>query len=393
MLSNGFGTLVEEGRVKRDVYVRPDVFEAEMRSIFGRAWVYVGHTSEIAEAGDYKRAAVGSVPVIVSRDDDENVHVLLNRCRHRGATVCQRDRGNARHFRCRYHGWTYTCDGRLTGVPFSHGYGSNFSKEEMGLVPVRTASYRGFIWATLWDDAPPLEDYLGKATEFIDEFCAPSPVGEIQLVSGAQRYGFDGNWKLQMENSVDGYHPNFVHHSFAVALKETRREVETNADFNDLYKESSPTKSLDLGNGHSVLDQRVYGPVTADERDGGGFNLLVFPNLVIIGAQVRTIVPIAWNRTEVIVQPVTYVGLEDLTPQRLRTHEFFYGPAGFGQPDDAEMFRRVWEGLTAWPDEWVDISRGLQRERVEDGIRVGHMTDELGQRAFYRMWRELISAG
>jgi hypothetical protein len=85
-------------------------------------------------------------------------------------------------------------------------------------------------------------------------------------------------------------------------------------------------------------------------------------------------------------------GLEDLTERRLRTHELFYGPAGFGQPDDAEIFRRMSEGLRARGMDWVDISRGLGRERVEGTTLVGQVTDEVPQRGFYRMWKRLMTA-
>src|SRR5205823_1230154 len=153
-----------------------DVFESEMRLIFGGTWVYVGHESEIAEAGDYKTTTIGLQPVIVSRGDDGEVRVLMNRCRHRGTTVCQEPRGNARFFRCAYHGWTYGNDGRLTGQPFPGGYPKDFPRERFGLLRApRVATYRGFIWASLISDGPSLEEHLGPVTSFLDEFCDVSP--------------------------------------------------------------------------------------------------------------------------------------------------------------------------------------------------------------------------
>ena len=206
-----FGSLVEEGRVRTDIYTDPAVFDAEMERIFGSTWVYVGHTSEIPEPGDYKTTSIGTEPVIVSRGEDGKVRVLFNRCRHRGTAVCQRERGNARHFRCAYHGWTYAADGRLIGLPYPSGYDASFKREEMGLLEApRTGIYRGFIWASLAADGPSLDEHLGGAREYIDEICDVSPAGEIELTAGCQRLGYDGNWKIQMDN-IDGYHPNFVH--------------------------------------------------------------------------------------------------------------------------------------------------------------------------------------
>jgi hypothetical protein len=141
-----------------------------------------------------------------------------------------------------------------------------------------------------------------------------------------------------------------------------------------------------------VLDQRVFAPTSSDERTGGGFILSIFPNLLLLfGAQVRVMHPIAVNRTEVSVYPVMIKGMPELTERRLRAHEWFFGPAGFGQPDDTEMFVRMSQGLAAKSVEWVDLSRGRFRERVDNGTRVSSILDEVTLRAFYRRWKQLMT--
>jgi phenylpropionate dioxygenase-like ring-hydroxylating dioxygenase large terminal subunit len=77
----------ERGRVNMRVYVDEDIFREELRRIFYTTWVYVAHESELRQPGDYKTTYIGLVPVIVSRDAGGTVHVLVNRCSHRGATV------------------------------------------------------------------------------------------------------------------------------------------------------------------------------------------------------------------------------------------------------------------------------------------------------------------
>lgn len=393
--SHAFAGLVDGDRVRGRAYRDPAVFEEEMRRIFGRTWVFVGHESEIAEPGDYKTTDIGVTPVIVSRDDDGAVHVLLNRCRHRAATVCQEPRGNARFFRCAYHRWTYANDGRLTGVPFPGGYGERFDRARRGLLRApRVATHRGLIFASLAADGPSLQEHLGPVAALIDEVCDVSPKGEIRLEAGRHRFTYDGNWKLQMDNGIDGYHPALVHESFADAMRAAISEDRVKADLRSIYSDKSPAVCRDLRNGHAMLDQRVFAPVGVDERSGGGFMAVVFPNLMLFGAQLRTILPRSWDRTEVVVDFITYPGLEHLTEERLRTHEMFFGPAGFGQPDDTEMFERIWAGLRAGADgedDWVDISRGIDRETVDDGLTTGNITDEVGQRAFYREWRRLMA--
>ncbi|HZP26126.1 MAG TPA: Rieske 2Fe-2S domain-containing protein, partial [Dehalococcoidia bacterium] len=98
--------LVQEGRVNSRVYGDPEIFDLEMEKIFHRGWVYVAHETELPDGGDYKLTYIGKHPVIVARSSDDNqIRVFFNRCRHRGATVCQLEYGNSNYFRCAYHGW------------------------------------------------------------------------------------------------------------------------------------------------------------------------------------------------------------------------------------------------------------------------------------------------
>ena len=112
------GALVRDDGVRREIYRDPAVFALEMERIFKRTWVFMAHESELAAAGDYLTMRIGAEPVVVVRGEDGEVRVLVNRCRHRGAVVCERAAGNAKSFRCQYHGWTYRNDGQLVGVPF-----------------------------------------------------------------------------------------------------------------------------------------------------------------------------------------------------------------------------------------------------------------------------------
>src|SRR2546427_6090454 len=118
--------LVKEDRVHRRLYTDPAIFEAEMRLIFEQTWVFVGHDSEIAQPGDFKTTYIGRNPVIMSRDRDGQIHVLMNRCMHRGAVVCREERGNTSAFRCSYHGWTYNSRGELVVVTSRGGYAPDF---------------------------------------------------------------------------------------------------------------------------------------------------------------------------------------------------------------------------------------------------------------------------
>jgi fatty-acyl-CoA synthase len=161
-----WGELVESDRVHGSLYTDPAIFQAELERIWYRTWVYVGHTSEVPEPGDYVLKAIGPQPVIMTRDKQGNVHLLLNRCTHRGNLVCDAERGNSSAFRCPYHGWTFSNTGQLLGYPFSAGYGGRELKAELGLARVpRVAERHGFVFGSFAEDGLTLEEHLGAAGE------------------------------------------------------------------------------------------------------------------------------------------------------------------------------------------------------------------------------------
>ncbi|MDC0033685.1 Rieske 2Fe-2S domain-containing protein, partial [Alphaproteobacteria bacterium] len=88
-------TLVQDGRVHRSVYTDPAIFALEMDRIFGQAWVYVGHDSQVPKPGDFITLTIGSQPVVMARHTDGKVYVIYNRCGHRGAKVCIENQGHA----------------------------------------------------------------------------------------------------------------------------------------------------------------------------------------------------------------------------------------------------------------------------------------------------------
>jgi phenylpropionate dioxygenase-like ring-hydroxylating dioxygenase large terminal subunit len=386
--------LIQTDRVHSSIYTDPDIFALEMEKIFYRTWVYIAHESEIAHGGDYKTTYIGKQPVIVTRNADDNqISVLFNRCRHRGATVCQSEYGNGNFFRCEYHGFTYNNQGHLIGVPFKEAFGSQFRLEDYGLVRVpRVSSYGGFIFANLSQEGPDLEEYLGNARKYIDYFAGQGPEG-IQVGRGVHKNIYHGNWKLQMENVVDHYHFPATHVSLNMMRSRGAPQGRQQGD----DAQSQFRWSQDVGNGHAV-----NGYVDDPNRklhaynDIGGFKIAAFPNLILIDVQIRHIIPMAVDKTQVWVYPVLLKGQPELNEKRLRKHEDFYGAAGFGQPDDLEMFNRVQAGLQATEsDPWVLFLRGLEEdeEDPEGGVRApASLKPETTQRAIYKGWKYWMSA-
>jgi len=415
------GALVRDDGVHREIYRDPEIFALEMERIFKQTWVFTAHDSELTGPGDYLTLRIGAEPVVLVRGEDGQVRVLVNRCRHRGAIVCELAAGNAKSFRCQYHGWTYRNDGQLVGVPYPERHSADV-RERLGLLALpRVESYRGLIFASFNPGVPPLAEYLGPGVMgYVDRFL--DQCLDLPLVAHRQahRIAMDANWKLQLENGMDGYHAGFTHRSFFdVMQRRTGSSVR--------YASGLPTAtSRAFRNGHCAIDPetasrkplvtRVATLPEAAERlaalrrgvgddryedfltglPGAGINVGIFPNLQLIGIHIRRIEPVSVNRTVVSVRPLMVDGAPDeVNWLRLRYHELFYGPAGFGQPDDFEMFERVEAGLDGTHDGWFRFERGYGREeRRDDGdTALGNVTDETPQRGQYRQWATLMTRG
>ena len=104
------------GTVSREIFCNQDIYDQEMEQIFARSWLFVGHESQIPRPGDFVLSRMGEEAVIVTRDRQNRVHVLLNSCRHRGNMVCRYDQGNATLFTCSFHGWSYDSTGALAAA-------------------------------------------------------------------------------------------------------------------------------------------------------------------------------------------------------------------------------------------------------------------------------------
>jgi phenylpropionate dioxygenase-like ring-hydroxylating dioxygenase large terminal subunit len=404
-------------RFHADLYTDPRIFDLEIERIYHSGWVWVAHESEIPETGDFKTTHVGKTPVIVTRGKDGAVHVLLNRCRHRGATVCDRNQGNARAFTCPYHAWSYGLDGRLIGVPFDEGYKGLLDKANYPLVSLKVGVYRGLVFASMNEEVEALEDFLGDAKPWIDLFLLQGGGFPVR-VAGAHKFRFTGNWKIQLENTTDGYHFPFVHRTFVDSLPD-----DTAKGFTAFMRDEGPYVRA-LGNGHSVavffpgqvdLSQDDGAPVPPQleelaaqlardhppERvrwiiraiNGVGFNLNLFPNIGLSAAFLRELKPLAVDRTEIRHMALAMDGgPEEANRMRLRIHEKFQGVGGFGSPDDMAAWERVQIGAGARHDDvWIMLNRGLNREAPGgDGHRQAHVTDETGMREAYDMWKRMM---
>ena len=407
--------LIEPDRVHGSLYTDPAVYAAELERIWYRTWVYVGHESEVPEPNDYVLKSIGTQPVIMTRDRQGQIHLLLNRCSHRANLVCDAPQGNSSAFRCPYHGWTFANTGALLGYPFSSGYGGRELKGELGLARVpRIESYQGFVFGSFAEGGPTLAEHLGAAAGEIDRLVRLSPEGRIQLTAGWLQHKVKANWKMLLENETDGYHPQFVHASiFAVA----------DSGIGELYGEKSTAVSRDLGGGHTENDLRpefrrlgeplrwfgttadrlpdyvarmraAYGDAAEQILIEGAPHVMIFPNLFIAEIQIFVLQPLAVDETVQHVTAIQFAGAPDLNRRMLQQTIGSVGPAGFLLADDSEMYERNQRGVQTLQPEWLVLKRGLHRQRLDDdGHLIGDATDEVPMRAMWAHYKSLMEDG
>lgn len=267
----------EETSVDRARWSDDELLEQEMKQIFARCWQFLAHESELPEPGDYVVRKMGRDQVIVVRDEAGEVRVLLNTCRHRGVPLCRADSGNTSHFRCSYHGWTYTNSGELRGVTYQRDvYGdAGIDKSQLSLfAPAKIDSVFGLVFAT-WDpDAPALTDYLGDITWYLQAVFDKYPDG-LEVVGTPVRNVVRANWKTEGENlSGDGYHTTVTHASaFELGL------FATEADLVKLSDSVSPKftgRTVCTDNGHTMRVQRL--PLGLDGNHYFGYPEQMWPD-------------------------------------------------------------------------------------------------------------------
>jgi len=404
--------LLRHDGVHGSVYIDPRIYQAELRNIWYRTWVYVGHESEVLRPHDFVMKSLGPESVIMTRDGEGKVHLLLNRCSHRGNQVCTKFKGNAAVFTCPYHAWSFGSDGRLKHQAMPDGY-QNCDKGKLGLAQVtRVASYRGFVFGSFTAEGLSLDEYLGGAREVFDRLAAISPEGEIEITAGFLQHKVAANWKLMLENETDGYHPSFVHSSiFGVAQ----------SGIGQLYGKNSAAISRDYGNGHTECDLRpqfrkigapmawfgtteeklpdysqnmrnAYGEERARQiMIDGTPHVMIFPNLFIAEIQLFVLQPVAVAETIQHVTALQFKGAPDLN-RRLRQQTMgSVGPAGFLLADDSEIYERTHRGLSAHAPEYTFIGRGSHREKRDgSGYLIGDITDDLPSRGIWRHYRSLM---
>jgi benzoate/toluate 1,2-dioxygenase alpha subunit len=423
--------LVRDDAVHRDVYLSPELFDLEIERLWNSAWTYVGHESQIPNAGDFYTVNIARQPLLMLRGTDGAVRVLLNRCAHKGAKILGANAGNCgKLLRCSYHGWTYTLDGSLRTVPVKSGYADTrfaTSESAKGLTSLaNVAVYRGFVFARLGATGVGFEEYFGESLSSIDNLADRSPVGRLEVVGAPLRYMHNSNWKMFIENLNDTMHPMVAHESSAGTARELWQGQPADAPKPMVIEQFLPfvsnyeffdkmgVKIYDNGHSYTGVNfsihssysaipeyaaqmEAAYGVERAQAILGESrHNTVYYPSLTVKGAiqTIRVVRPIAVDRTLIESFTLRLVGAPPALLERSAMYNrLINAPTSVVGHDDLYCYRAIQEGLASNGNEWVSLQRNYSDREREEGLPGTHNgTSEVSMRGQFRAWVAAMTA-
>jgi len=422
---------VEPDRVHRSVYTDRDIFEMEMAQIFNKVWTYVGHESQVKKPGDYFTVLVGRQPMVMVRHRDGKVHVLYNRCPHRGTMLYGDRHGNVgKAITCSYHSWQFDTDGSCKAIPLDKGYQGtrliaygpdcNMKRAE------RVASYRGFVFASLASDGPSLLDWLGPARIAFDDMCDRAPAGEVEVVPNCFRVIQQSNWKIFLENQLDALHPAVTHESTGRAATEVeeamkKRKGEAPLSYHFLSAFSTPISKWDqfqtvnYPHGHCLLTgymglrprdpdtlayeavmEKAYGKKRmAEILDVNIHHVLLYPGLSVQSPlqQLRAVRPLGVDKTLTEIWHFRLKGAPEAIYRRaLGYYNLVNSPSTMVNADDLWNFWKGHQGLASNGGDWVSFHRNAGQDHEADGVVTSCIgTSEAPMRNQFRAWTQYMT--
>ena len=420
--------LVQPDRVHKRVYTDPAIFNLEMERIWGNAWIFIGHESQVKSPGDFFTTTIGKQPVIVTRHSDNQIYVLYNRCAHKGAQLVGESCGHAQKLRCAYHGYVFDTAGKLLHIPKEEGYSGSVFARNNPLTSIRKVArveiYRGFIFANQAPEGPDLKSWLGPAITSFDNAVDRSPTGEIEMTGGVLRYMHDANWKILLENVSDNMHPAVTHQSAWQPAKQAAREFPDDQKplplsmlepFGSSYEFFDTIAMTTCGNGHTwsggnatihigypreskyVRDmEAVHGEektnrILSMQRQ----NTIIYPSIAFKSAlqTIRVYRPIAVDKT---IQETWTFKLGGVADDMLHTsvlyNQLIFSPYSIAGHDDYEAYHRIQHGLQTEASEWVSQHRHFGRDQHNnDGTTQALGTSDIVFRHEFEAWKNYMT--
>ena len=356
---NPDASLAEASTIPSSWYTDKRVYDLEQQTVFANSWQYAGRVGQVSEPTQYLTTDIAGEPIVVVRGVDRTLRGFFNVCRHHAAAVVTEEEGTANQLRCPYHGWTYSLNGELHGTPEFAGVCS-FERSANGLVTVETSVWEKWAFVRLDRSGPSLEEFLGE--ELTQQIRALALENFHWLER--RHYSFECNWKVFVDNYLDGgYHVPHLHKGLDSVLDYRNYLIENGERF---CLQSSPLVSEGA--------EKQTGSVRKGER---ALYYWIYPNFMINwynGAMdTNLVIPRGVDQTEVIFD----FYFPDVSPAALDHNRA-----------SIEVGQRI-------QDEDVAICKSVQRGLTSRAYDVGRLSvrREAGEHLFHRLlFRDLSTA-
>ena len=394
-------------RVPYWIYQDPEIYVREQTRIFrGPTWNFLCLESELPGPGNFKTSFVGEMPVVATRDEHGELAAFENRCAHRGALLCSKERGKAKEIACVYHNWTYDLKGNLTAVAFRRGVRgkggmpADARPEAHAPRKLRVASFAGLVFGTLCAETPPITDYLGPEIGARIQRVMKAP----SRLLGVYSQMLHNNWKLYAENVRDTYHASLLH-LFYTTFRISRltqdggvfldssggnHVVEVHADLGARDQEYERAGFRAASSDFKLADPSV---IAGLDEFGDGITtqiLAVFPGFVMQQVQnslaVRQVIPRGVDETELVWTYFGFTDDDDATLCARLKQSNLIGPAGYVSMDDSAAVNFVQRGIAAAAEECSVVEMGGAEVASSRGTRA----TETSVRGFWQAYRRLI---
>ena len=392
-------------RVPFRVFSDAEIYALEQERIFkGPIWNFLCMEVDVAKPGDVRTTWVGETPVVVTHDQDGKLHAMINRCAHKGALVCLKQKENRESLTCVYHAWNYSLDGQLQTVAFPNGLKGkggmpeDFDASKHRLQPLRVATFCGLVFGTFSEETEPLDQYLGAPmSKFLDR-----NLGRPLKILGVHSQMIHNNWKLYAENVRDSYHATLLH-TFYTTFKVNRLDMDGGIILSDKkWHHISYTKRATLQaekeyeTVHSgQYESQLAGPQLLnawDEFDDGITHSIqtVFPTLVVHftlnSLAVRYFVPRGVDKTELYWVFLGYERDTEAQSQMRVMQGNLTGAAGLVSLEDGCINEFVQRGTATSPEAKAFIEMGGKVAESNESSRA----TEASVRGFWHGYRSIM---
>ena len=281
-------------------YTDQRIYELELQTVFGRSWQMVGRLDQVSEPGQYLTTEIAQEPVVIVRGGDNILRAFFNVCRHHAAAVMTEREGRANQLRCPYHGWTYSLEGELKGTPDFSGV-CNFERSANGLVPIQIATWENWIFVSLEGSEmsiSPVTDHAQDASATLEDFLGADLIDQTRPLNlenlhwlERRRYSFDCNWKVFVDNYLDGgYHVPHLHKGLDSVLDYSKYTIKNGEHF---CLQWSP-----------IVNEGAEPETGAVRKGERALYYWIYPNFMINWYQgamdTNIVIPLGVDKTEVI---------------------------------------------------------------------------------------------